>query len=148
MTPAEPTGDGGGVPHPACLPDLRAKLERLSELLEVFDIYPQELDGQPQLIHNEMVIPVYIFMTTEAAQACGTDWTDHEREELWEKFQATIDKWPAYEQAASDLKTIRDKGGNAVDALVQAEQPRRQYINALGKFVRACSQTIAYFFSA
>jgi hypothetical protein len=147
---AGPTGesDGEGIPPPACLPDLREKLARLSDLLEVFDIQPQELDQQPQRIHTEMVIPIYISMKTEVAQACGSLWKDRERDDLWEKFQATAEKWPAYDAAASELKAIRDNGGTAVDALVRAEKPRRHYISALDKFVKACSQTIAYFFPA
>jgi hypothetical protein len=143
---AGPEPHGEGVPPPDCLPDLREKLTRLSDLLEVFDTEPQALDEQSRDIHLEMVIPIYIFMKTEVAQACGSLWKDRDRDDLWEKFQATAYEWPSYDAATSELKAIRDNGGTVVNALERTKKPRQNYISALDKFVKACSRTIAYFF--
>jgi hypothetical protein len=155
MTPPQPESSGADgsngshepIPHPDSLPKLRDCKTRLSVLLEVIDIHPESLDLQANDVHTELVIPAYELMKTEVAKACGPRWDTRDRRRFRETYQTAAKKWPAYDAALTALELGRDHGMSVVvDAMVQLEEPRSGYIDALLTFYEEFSDTLDLFF--
>jgi hypothetical protein len=155
MTPAQPGSRGAGgpngshepIPHPGSLPKLHDCKTRLSALLEVIDIHPESLDVQANDVHTEFVIPAYELMKTDVAKACGPRWETRDRRRFRETYQAAARKWPAYNAALAVLEQAQEHGMSAVvDAMVQLEEPRSGYIDALLSFYEEFSDTLDLFF--
>jgi hypothetical protein len=155
MTSAQPRSHGAGgsngsqepIPEPDSLPTLRDCKTRLSALLEVIDVHPQNLDSQANDVHTGFVIPAYELMKTDVAKACGSRWDTRDRQRFRDAFKTAADEWSAYEPALVALDLAREHDQSAVvDAMVQLRKPRRSYIDALLGFYNEFSSTLDLFF--
>jgi hypothetical protein len=155
MTPAQPGSHGAGgsngsqepIPEPASLPTLRDCKTRLSDLLEVIDVHPQNLDSQANYVHTEFVIPAYELMKTDVANACKSRWKTRDRQRFRDAYHTAADEWPAYEAALAALEQAHEDDPSAVvDAMMQLRKPRRGYIDALLGFYDEFSATLDLYF--
>jgi hypothetical protein len=119
---------------------------RLSVLLDVIDVSPDELDLQADAVHRELVVPVYELMRTEVVQACGSRWAVRDRQRFADRYRAAANKWPAYREALAELERARALDTSINDAMVRLERPRGDYIAALLSFYDEFSATLDFLF--
>lgn len=134
------------IPPPASLPDLLNIEMRLGALLDVVDVYPENLDSQAVDVHTGFVIPAYEAMKGEVATACGQSWDNDGRKRYRTKYQDIASKWLAYKAGLAVLARAPEGSTANVDAMMWLEEPRRSYIEALFNFYHEFSSTLRSLF--
>jgi len=131
---------------PDNLPKLSDCKVRLSVLLDLIDVSPDELDLQADAVHRALVVPVYELMRTEVMQACGPRWAMHDQQRFADRYRAAANKWPAYREALAELERARVLETSVNDAMVRLERPRSDYIAALLNFYDEFSASFDFLF--
>lgn len=134
------------IPPPKCLRRLLDIEMRLNALLEVVDVYPQNLDPEAVDVHTGFVIPAYEAMKGEVARACGQRWDNDGRKGFRTKYQDIASKWLAYKAGLAVLARAPEGSTANVDAMRWLEEPRRSYIDALFNFYDEFSATLRSLF--
>jgi hypothetical protein len=132
--------------RPSFLQQMRDGRTELSGLLEAIELRPHHLDAQAEEVHEGIVVHVYQLMCTRMPKARASRWDLASQGRFGERYEAVADKWPAYSAALAELERVRGERRPVVAAMRDLEEPRREYISALGRFYDEFSYTFDFLF--
>jgi hypothetical protein len=87
----------------------------------------------------------YRLMRDNVEPTYGEQWDRRARQQFYNSYRATANKWPAYREALAELSSARERKRSLVNPMVRLERPRSAYITALSHFYEEFRTTLNFF---